>query len=135
MSTNPRYTVLVSDYAQRHYIKSYKKKYKSVWAKTFEAIEDILSRIEIFSRTAKVNKIHIAESCYIAKCEFTIAWSNISTHASGNRIIVFVDEEKLEVHILLTYAKTDFWSHNETQWWQTQIKENHKDIYKLFCIK
>lgn len=135
MCTNRNYTVLISDYAQKHYIKSYKKKYKSVWWTTFDTIHLMLSRIEIFSRTTKVNKIHISETCYIAKCEFTIAWSNISTHASWNRIIVFVDEESLKVHILLIYAKTDCWSNNETAWWQEQIKCNHQEIWNMVGLK
>ena len=134
MCTNQNYTVLISDYAQKHYIKSYKKKYKSVWWTTLETINFMLSRIEVFSKTSKVNKIHISENYYIAKCEFTIAWSNISTHASWNRVIVFVNDERLEVHILLMYAKTHCWSHNETVWWQEQLKENHKEACDKFSF-
>lgn len=132
MCINKYYNVLVSEYSKRHFIKSFEKKYKSVWLKTFETIKNMLSRIEIFSQTSKVNKIHICDNYYIAKCEFNIEWIKISTHASWNRIIVFVNELTLEVQILLIYSKTDVWSNNETAWWEQEIKNNHKEIYDLF---
>lgn len=132
MCINKYYNVIVSEYAKRHFIKSFEKKYKSIWIKTFETIENMLSRIEIFSQTSKVNKIHICDDWYIAKCEFNIEWVKVSTHASWNRIIVYVNETTLKVEILLIYAKTDIWSHNETTWWEQELKDNHKDIAILF---
>lgn len=132
MCINKYYKVLVSEYANRHFIKSFEKKYKSVWNKTFETIENMLSRIEVFSQTKKVNKIHICDDWYIAKCEFNIEWVKVSTHASWNRIIAYVNELTLEVQILLIYSKTDVWSHNETTWWEQEVKNNHKDIASLF---
>lgn len=54
------------------------------------------------------------------------------TNTSWNRIIVFVDESNMEIHILLLYAKTDVSWDNETAWWQNEIKNNHKDIAKIF---
>ncbi len=126
------YSVLVCEYAKKHFIKSFEKKYKSVWNKTFETIENMLSRIEIFSKTSKVNKIHMCDSWYIAKCEFNIEWIRISTHASWNRIIVYVNELTLEVKILLIYAKTDVAWTNETTWWEQEVKNNHKEIADLF---
>ncbi len=80
----------------------------------------------------KVNKIHICDNWYIAKCEFNIEWIKISTHASWNRIIVYVNETTFEVQILLIYAKTHYWGNNETTWWEQEIKNNHKEIYDLF---
>lgn len=132
MCINKYYNVIVSEYAKRHFIKTFEKKYKSVWEKTLITIKNMLSRIEIFSKTSKVNKIHNCENWYLAKCEFNIEWIKISTHASWNRIIVYVDESKQEVHILLMYSKTDVWHHNETTWWEQEIKDNHKEIACLF---
>jgi len=62
MYTNKYYNVFVSEYANKHFIKSFEKKYKSVWKKTFETIENMLSHIEIFSQTSKAEKIHICNS-------------------------------------------------------------------------
>lgn len=132
MCTNNKYNVIVSEYAKKHYIKSFSKKYKSAWDKTFETIKNILSRIVAYSKTSKVNKIHICDNKYIAKCEFNIEWQNISTKASWNRIIVYVDEEIFEIKILLLYSKTDIKWNNETTWWEQEIKANHKEIYEIF---
>ena len=73
MCTSNKYKVVVDDYAKKHYIKSFLKKYKQAcWDKTFETILNMLSHIITFSKTAKVNKIHTYDNKYIAKCEFNI---------------------------------------------------------------
>ena len=132
MCTSNKYNVVVGEYARKHYIKSFSKKYKWAWDKTFETIENMLSRIVTYNRTSKVNKIHIWEKQYIAKCEFNIEWHSISTKASWNSIIIYVDENSNEVKILLLYWKTDVKWSNETSWWEQEIKNNYKEISKLF---
>ena len=132
MSINTKYKVIISEYAERHFIKSFSKKYKNTRDKTMNAINEMLSRIDLFIKTSKAERIHKSDNCYIAKCEFKIAWSNESPKTSWNRIIVYVDEDKKEVQILLLYTKTDIQWWNETVWWQKQIKENHKEIYSKF---
>jgi len=92
----------------------------------------MLSRIDMFVLTSKVEKIHKYDIWYIVKCEFKIVWTNESPKTSWNRIIVFVNEKKSETHILLLYAKTDIWGHNETQWWTQEIKNNYEFIKKLW---
>jgi hypothetical protein len=66
------YKVLVSEYTKTHFIKSFSKKYKNSWNKTFEDIKFMLSHIDNFLTTTKVEKIHICDNGYIAKCEFKI---------------------------------------------------------------
>jgi len=132
MSTNKYYTITVWEYAKNHYIKPFKKKYKNVWDKTYITIESLLSHIEVFSKTSKVNKIHICDSWYIAKCEFNIEWIRISTKASWNRLIIYVNEITNEISILLVYAKTNIKWNNETSWWEKEIKNNYKEIYQIF---
>ena len=132
MFTNTWYKVITTEYAERHFIKTFVKKYGNVWDKTMNAINEMLSRIDMFIRTSKAERIHISENCYIAKCEFKIVWSNESPKTSWNRIIVYVDENEKEVQILLIYTKTDVQWANETAWWEKQIKENHKEIYSKF---
>lgn len=122
---------MVSDYATKHFMKSFIKKYKS-WDKTFEFINIMLSDIDFYLTSTKAEKIHICDTWYIAKCEFKIVWSNESAKTSWNRIIVFVDQERNKSEILLIYSKTDIWYHNETAWWEQEIKNNHKEIYDLF---
>lgn len=126
------YKVFITEYAQRHFIKSFKKKYKNIWDETFFAINNILSRIDSLIQTSKAEKIHICDNWYIAKCEFKIVWSNESPKTSGNRIIVYVDNKEMSVYILLLYTKTDVMWGNETAWREKQVKENFKDIVNLF---
>ena len=132
MYISKKYNVVVGEYAKNHYIKPFKKKYKTVWWKTFETIEFMLINIEKVLKTSKVNKVYLCENWYIAKYEFNIEWMHISTKASWNRIIIFVDEDKLEIVILLVYAKTDIKWNQETAWWSKEIKKNYKEIYELF---
>ena len=132
MCINKKYSLIVGEYAKRHYIKNFDKKYKTAWKTTWNFIEILTTQIYKYLTTTKVNKIHLCDTWYIAKCEFNIAWLNISTKSSWNRIIVYVDEINLETHILLLYAKTDIKWSNETQWWEQEIKENYKGITKLF---
>lgn len=131
MFINKYYDVLVGEYAKKHFIKSFSKKYKT-WNDTFIEINNMLSRINMFLLSSKIEKIHICDTWYIAKCEFKIVWSHESPKTSWNRIIVYVDEEKFESYILLLYAKTDVWSHNETTWWEQEVKNNYKEIYDMF---
>ena len=132
MFTNSWYKIITTEYAERHFIKAFKKKYKTLWNETYLTIEVMLSHIERFLNTSKVERIHISDNCYIAKCEFKIFWSSESPKTSWNRTIVYVDEDKKEVQILLLYTKTDIQWWNETVWWQKLVKENHKEVYKLF---
>lgn len=131
MYTSWNYVVLVSEYAKKHFMKSFIRKYKT-WDATFIEINNMLSHIDTFLLSTKAEKIHICDSWYLAKCEFKIVWSNESAKTSWNRIIVFVDEERKHSEILLIYSKTDVSWANETTWWEQEIKNNHKEIYDLF---
>lgn len=134
MSINNKYSVEISNYAKRHFIKSFEKKHKQAWIKTNEAIFEILSRIEIYGKTSKVNKIHINDNYYIAKVEFNIAWQKTSSKKSWNRIIVYVDEINKKVYILLLYSKKDIKWSNETTWWEQEIKNNCLEIKWKFTF-
>jgi hypothetical protein len=72
MSTSGGYSVLVCEYAKKHFMKSFLKKYKTAWERTEKTIFLMLERIEKYSATSKVNKIHISDTRYLAKCEFTV---------------------------------------------------------------
>lgn len=131
MSIN-NYNVSVSEYAEKHFIKDFSKKYKTTWQSTMDSIFFMLSHIDNFLLTNKAKKIHSCDTWMIIKCEFKISWSNESPKTSGNRIIVFKDNERNSVEILLIYCKNNYNWNNETVWWEQQIKNNHKEIYELF---
>ena len=132
MCTNKKYNVIVGEYARNHYIKPFKKKYKNVWDTTWIFVEIVSAQIYKYFDNTIASKILEVEWKYIAKCEFSIAWSNKSHKNSWNRFIVFVDEELWETTILLVYAKTEIKWPNETAWWKKEIKKNYKEIYELF---
>lgn len=62
MSIKKIYNILVSEYAKKHFIKLFEKKYKDAWIKTFEFINIVLSDIELYLKSTKVNKIHICDT-------------------------------------------------------------------------
>ena len=78
MFINTWYKVIITEYAERHFIKASKKRYNNIRDKTINAINEMLSRIDLFIRTSKAERIHISENWYIAKCEFKIACSFFS---------------------------------------------------------
>lgn len=133
MSINQKYKVYIREYADRHYIKVFSKKYWRHWDVTLEAILASLEHVNTFLCTSKAEKIISCheEDKHLLKCEFRVVWSTDSAHASGNRYIVFLDEASHECHILLVYSKWDY-SGQETTWWKQQIKENYTDMRELF---
>ena len=121
MSTN-KYIVSINNYAERHYIKSFAKKYMNKWDLTLSAIIFQLENVEEFHNTNFFEKIHVYENYYIAKVEFTIAGSKESKKSSGCRYIVKVNTKELTSEMLLIYHKSDVNMSNETVWWQVKIK-------------
>lgn len=132
MCINRKYNVIVGEYAKNHYIKPFKKKYKWAWDTTWQLVEIISCQIYKYFWNSIASKIFEVEWKYIAKCEFSIAWSNKWHQNAWNRFIVYVDEESCETTILLVYAKTDIKWPKETAWWIWEVKNNYKDIAKNF---
>lgn len=120
MST--RYTVKINEFAHRHYIKSFEKKYLNKWGITLRAIVLELENVELLSDTNYFEKINIFENEYIAKGEFKIAGSKESKKSSGCRYIVKVNTKELTSEMLLIYHKSDVNMSNETVWWQVKTK-------------
>ena len=85
MSTNPlKYKVYIRDYAKKHYIKTFEKKYGKYWDITLEAITASLERMDTFLTTSKAEKILSVheKNLHIVKCEFRVVNSRDSAHAS-----------------------------------------------------
>lgn len=127
------YFVQIEDFAERHFIKSFKKKYNNHWDVTLRAIVSELERIDNLLLTNKANTIVDGGDVKIIKTEFKIAGSNESTKTSGNRCIVAWKEKDRCVFILLVYGKTDLSSGNkETDEWKRIIKDNYPEYKHLF---
>lgn len=127
------YCVSFTDYAEGHYIKKFERKYKEKWKETRDSIESFLERIDtVIGVTNRAEVIFVSGKLKIIKLEFKIAGTNESAKSSGNRAIVFIDDENRNCDILLVYSKNEICQPNETQKWQSEIKTNFPEIWKLF---
>ncbi len=91
MSTN--YNVVFAEFAKRHFIKSFKKKYKNAWEPTLIALRFEFGNFDLLFQKSIAEKIVDSSTISICKTEFKIAGTNISRHASGNRCIVAMQKE------------------------------------------
>ena len=129
MSIN--YSVSIEAYAERHYVKSFSKKYKSKWDITLNAIIEELKRFDSLLTSSIAETIVDGGDVLIVKTEFRIATTNESRKSSGNRCIIAVHKKLGIIKILLVYNKTDLSGTNETAEWKRIIKENYKDYEDL----
>jgi len=122
-----KYEVIFESYAERHYMKSFEKKYLRAWEKTLKSLEIEFSRVDLLFQTQIAVTISTSadDNISICKTEFKILGTNLSRHASGNRCIIAVHNDTASVHVLLVYSKSDLSSHNETTEWKKIIKNNY----------
>ena len=129
-----KYNVVVEPFAERHFIKSFAKKYKSQWAKTLANIIFICEHIENVLKTQRADLISASGDYRLVKMDFTIFGLKVSPKKSGNRCILLVDGKMRMVRILLVYAKTDLPSKNETQEWKNLVWREYKDAVRVFGL-
>lgn len=126
------YSVRIEKFAEKHFIKSFEKKYKNHWEVTLRAIIAGLERIDMLINTSKAETVCDVDGIKIIKTEFRVDRSKESAKTSGNRCIVAWNQEKQFVAVLLVYSKTDIASHNETAEWQRIVKDNYPEYIHLF---
>ena len=128
------YSVRIEGFTERHFIKSFEKKYNKHWDVTLRAIIAELERIDMLLKTDRAETMVDANTVKIIKTKFRIAGTKESAKTSGNRCIVAWHKDDKFVSILLLYSKTDLPSSNkETGEWEKIIKENYpkyKDLFK-----
>lgn len=116
------FRVLFAEYAKKHFLKKFKKKYKGrQWELTEKSIRQDLARLRMKNnstqKTQQIDELYHCKDCWIAKYDFRIAGTKQSTKSSGNRCIIFIDNNKNLCEILLIYNKTDLPSNKkETQY-------------------
>ena len=126
------YEVTVESFADRHFIKTFAKKYKTSWDTTLGLIVQELRFIDVlFNKTIAECITDRSANVLICKTEFKIAGTKISRHGSGNRCIVALHKNISQVKILLVYHKTDLGGGSETGNWKRIIKENYKEYSSL----
>ena len=76
----------------------------------------------------QIDELKYADDKWIAKYDFKIAGTKVSTKDSGNRRVVFIDNKKDYLEILLIYHKDDIPKNKaETRY----IMDVIRDIYEL----
>ena len=126
------YSVQIEDFAVRHFIKSFEKKYKDKWELTLQYVMEEFARIDNLLLTDRAETITDMGDIKIIKTKFRVVGTNESAKASGNRCIVAWCISKKLVSILLVYGKTDLSGKNETAEWKALVKDNYKEYSHLF---
>lgn len=133
MFSNVSYTIVIWSYAEKHYISNFHKSYARARDITLETIYQELYRLDKFLTTSKAEIITSCAHGDIIKCEFAIAWSRMSPHASWYRYIVYHERKSSTLSILLVYGKDDVAKkQKETVRWQQQVKNNYDYIKTQF---
>lgn len=127
------YSVHFESYSERHFIRTFEKKYMAHWDITLRAIIAELERIDALLRTDKAETISTSKDndVKIVKVKFKIAASKESANSSGNRCIVAWCESKQSVSVLLIYSKTDLRGSNETAEWKKLVRDNYPEYKEM----
>lgn len=124
------YSVTIEDFAERHYIKNLKKKYKGAWEVTLRSIIAELERIDMLLETDRAETITSVDEIRIIKTSFRVAQTKESAKTSGNRCIVVANQKLGTVSVLLVYTKTDLPNSNETAEWKKLVVGNYPEMRK-----
>ena len=131
------YQVTFEDYAVRHYLKKFRKKYRHQWSSTEDGIRNKLARIDSVIDNQRIEVIHCTDDKQelIVKDQFKIAQSKKSAKTSGDRIIAHVDRRLRLVKVLLIYHKGDLpKKRSETSQWRVMIGANYKRLLANFNL-
>ena len=128
------YRVQFEPFAERHYVRKFQKDYKDKWLATERTIITICERIDNMLQYSRADLISTSGCYKLVKLDFAIEGTRMSPKASGNRCILFVDEDARSVKILLVYSKNEISSPNETQKWKNIIKDEYGEISKLLNL-
>lgn len=128
------YSCSWSKYAERHYAKVFSKRYKNAWETTRDDITDVCRRIDLMMAYDRADLIYDNGLQKIVKLDFAVAGTRVSPKASGNRCILFVDEEIRHVEVLIAYSKNEIGPPNETAKWKEVVKAEHGKVAELFSL-
>ena len=130
MSTN--YAVTIEPFADRHYIRTFAKKYKRAWDFTLSALVREFQSFDVILEKSITEEITDRNAdVVICKTEFKISGTQESRHGSGNRCIVAKHKNTNKICVLLVYNKNDLGDRNETANWKNVIKENYPEYGNL----
>lgn len=124
-----KYQVVLLPFTERHYIKSFAKKYPGAWDKTLKALVIEFTYVELLFKTkiAEIICVSVDNDIQICKTEFKVLGTNISRHASGYRCVIAIHKNSQTVNVLLVYGKGDITGNSETAWWQNLLWETYPE--------
>ena len=126
-----RYNVIFEEYAKRHYIKKFEKKYKKMWEMTMDDIVAMCQRINLMLLRSQADLIKDVDGYKLVKLDFKVEGTHKSAKAAGNRCILFVDEKLKEVRVLLVYSKNVIGEPGETVKWKKIVREEYRGMWGL----
>ena len=125
------YEVVFESFAERHFIKTFAKKYKSAWDFTLKFLRLEFEQIDILFLKSIAEIIVDTKEIKICKTEFKISGTKESRRGSGNRCIVAIHKDADKVSVLLVYHKNDLGNGNETSAWKNLVRENYREYSNL----
>lgn len=114
------YDVVIESFAERHFIKTFHKKYKQAWNSTLVALVRELKSFDIILQKEIAEEIS--------------GKNNESRHGSGNRCIVAKHKKENKIRVLLVYHKNNLGGGCETVNWKKIIKENYSEYDGLLSL-
>ncbi len=130
MSIN--YEVHIETFANKHYIKTFAKKYKKAWDFTLSSLIREFQSFNIILEKSIAGEITDKNAdVVICKTEFKIAGTQESRHGSGNRCIIAKHTKTNKICVLLVYHKNNLGTGNETTKWKEIIKQNYPEYRNL----
>ena len=102
------YEVVIESFAERHFIKTFSKKYKKAWDFTISALIREFQSFDVILQKSIAEPITDRKAnVVICKTEFKISGTQESRHSSGNRCIVAIHKDINKVCVLLVYHKNN----------------------------
>ncbi|MEK7631064.1 MAG: hypothetical protein AAB417_03500 [Patescibacteria group bacterium] len=128
-----KYDVVFRSFTERHFIRTFAKKYKGAWDRTLKGLMLEFTYVDLLFEKSIAETIYVSgdRSIKICKTEFKIAGIQESRHGSGNRCIIAIHRDESKVRVLLVYHKNDLGGGNETTNWKRLIKENYSEYSSI----
>lgn len=108
---NELFLVTYTNYAKRHFLKDFQKKYKGKqWDYTEKSFIQDLRRLRVENNltqsSSQIDELKYCDHEYLAKYDFKVALTKESTKSSGNRCVLYINDTKNIIEILMIYNKT-----------------------------
>lgn len=131
-----KYHVVLESFTERHFIRSFAKKYKGAWDKTLKGLLLEFTYVDLLFQKSIAETICMSSDneVRICKTEFKILGTEKSRHGSGNRCIIAVHTSTAVVRVLLAYHKNDLRGKNETKSWKALVKDNYPEYAGIYFV-